>query len=68
VKSLVCCAALAVINSSAAFAQIRSGTITLPDGTIPYEERGSGSPVVFIHGWTQNMSIWDEQVPVFERQ
>jgi pimeloyl-ACP methyl ester carboxylesterase len=56
------------MTASTAFAQIRSGTIALPDGTIPYEERGSGSPVVFIHGWTQNMSIWDEQMPVFARQ
>lgn len=44
-------------------AQTRSGTIALPDGTAPYEIRGSGPPVVLIHGYTQNMGIWDEQVP-----
>lgn len=64
-KRLLCSTALVAMAASVAFAQSRSGTIRLPDGTLPYEERGSGPPVVFIHGWTQNMSIWDEQVPVF---
>lgn len=67
-KHLACCSALIALTSSAAFAQIRSGTITVPDGTIPYEVQGRGAPVVFIHGWTQNMSIWDDQVPVFARK
>jgi 3-oxoadipate enol-lactonase len=66
-RKLLGCLALAM-TSSAALAQSRSGTITLPDGTIPYEVHGSGAPVVLIHGWTQNMSIWDEQVPVLARK
>lgn len=64
-KRPVSCATLLAIVSSAALAQAQTGTITLADGALPYEVRGSGVPVVFIHGWTQNMSIWDEQVPVF---
>jgi 3-oxoadipate enol-lactonase len=59
---------LFAMTSSAALAQTRSGTIGLPEGTLPYAVQGTGAPVVFIHGWTQNMSIWDEQVPVFARR
>src|SRR5918992_1063641 len=64
-KRLVCWTALVAMTASAVHAQARSGTIALPDGTLPYEVDGNGAPVVFIHGWTQNMSIWDEQVPAF---
>src|SRR5687767_13416110 len=67
-KQLVCWTTLVAMTSSAALAQPRSGTIALPDGTLPYEVQGKGASVVFIHGWTQNMSIWDEQVPVFARR
>lgn len=35
------------------------------DAVIRYDVTGQGPPVVFIHGWAQNLSIWDAQVPVF---
>jgi 3-oxoadipate enol-lactonase len=66
-KQLFYWTTLVAMTSSAALAQTR-GTIALPDGTAPYEVSGSGPPVVFIHGYTQNMSIWDDQVPEFARK
>ena len=65
-KVLVCCAtAMALANTDLALAQTQSGTITLPGASIPYEVRGTGAPLIFIHGYTQNMGIWDEQMPAF---
>lgn len=58
-------AAAVVFFPTVASAQARTGIVRVIGGTIPYEIQGSGPPVVFIHGWTQNMSIWDEQVPAF---
>ena len=65
-RYLLACIGIAVTATST-LAQPRSGVVTLPDGTVPYEIQGNGTPVVLIHGWTQNMNIWDEQVPVFAR-
>src|SRR5687768_18618867 len=64
-RALCCATVIAVVNAHAAVAQTRTGAIQLQGATIPYEIRGTGAPVVFIHGYTQNMSIWDEQVPAF---
>ena len=55
----------ALAISQVAPAQTTAGTIRLPDATIPYETHGAGTPVVFIHGYTQNMRIWDEQIAAF---
>ena len=46
-------------------AQARSGVIKVPDATIAYEVQGSGTPLVFVHGYAQNMTIWDDQLAVF---
>jgi len=37
-------------------------TLNVGDATISYDVNGKGPAVVFIHGWTQNTSIWDDQV------
>ena len=66
-KPLFFFAPFIALMPSASAAQIR-GRITLSDASIPYEVQGNGAPVVFIHGWTQNMSIWDEQVPAFAKK
>ena len=42
-------------------------TINVGDAVINYDVTGRGRTVVFIHGWTQNKSIWDDQVPVFSK-
>src|SRR5438045_7523345 len=34
--------------------------------TINYEVTGRGPTVVFIHGWSHNMSVWDDQIPAFK--
>ena len=47
-----------------------AGTRTVPiDGTrLAYRERGSGEPVVFVHGSISDLTIWERQLaPVGER-
>ncbi|MBI5106612.1 MAG: alpha/beta hydrolase [Solirubrobacterales bacterium] len=39
-------------------------TVTLPQGTIEYREEGSGPPVVFVHGFLVDETLWS---PVVER-
>jgi 3-oxoadipate enol-lactonase len=60
--------ALTVFSAGMATAQPQSGVVILPGAKLPYESHGTGAPVVFIHGYTQNMSIWDEQVPAFAQK
>lgn len=42
--------------------------LNVGDAVISYDVTGRGRTVVFIHGWTQNKSIWDDQVPVFSKR
>jgi 3-oxoadipate enol-lactonase len=49
------------------FASPQSRTVNVGDAALSYEVNGAGSPLVLIHGWAQDMSIWDEQVPEFAR-
>lgn len=37
-------------------------TINVGDALINYDVSGRGPAVVFIHGWTHNLSVWDDQV------
>jgi pimeloyl-ACP methyl ester carboxylesterase len=37
--------------------------VALPQGTIRYRERGSGDPIVFVHGVLVNGDLWREVVP-----
>ena len=46
------------------YAQTR--TLNVGDATINYEVAGKGPTVVFIHGWSHNISVWDDQVPAFK--
>jgi pimeloyl-ACP methyl ester carboxylesterase len=42
-------------------------TLNVGGGTaINYEVTGRGPTVVFIHGWSHNLSVWDDQVPAFK--
>jgi 3-oxoadipate enol-lactonase len=43
-------------------------TLNVGDAVINYDVSGRGRTVVFIHGWTHNISVWDDQVPVFNRR
>ena len=37
--------------------------VTLPQGTIRYRERGSGEPILFVHGLIANGDLWRKVVP-----
>ncbi|NHN48113.1 alpha/beta hydrolase [Halostella sp. JP-L12] len=39
--------------------------LSLDDGTIWYEERGEGRPLVFVHGGWSSSAAWDRQVERF---
>jgi pimeloyl-ACP methyl ester carboxylesterase len=43
-------------------------TLNVGDAVISYDVKGRGRTVVFIHGWTHNKSVWDDQVPVFSQR
>jgi len=47
-------------------ARAQTRTLNVGDATINYDVAGKGPTVVFIHGWTHNMSVWDDQVPAFK--
>ncbi len=38
--------------------------VSLPQGTIRYHERGTGEPIVFIHGALVNADLWRKVVPL----
>lgn len=38
-------------------------TVDVPQGTIVYRERGSGPPIVFVHGLLVNGDLWRDVVP-----
>mgnify|MGYP001584678818 FL=1 len=38
-------------------------TVEVPAGTIEYRERGSGSPIVFVHGVGVNGDLWRQVAP-----
>lgn len=44
-------------------AQVR--TLDVGDARINYEVAGRGRAVVFIHGWSLNLTAWDDQVRAF---
>lgn len=41
-------------------------TLNVGDAIINYDVVGKGPTVVFIHGWTHNISVWDDQVAAFK--
>ena len=40
-----------------------SKQVQLPQGTIRYRERGTGEPIVFVHGLLVNGDLWRKVVP-----
>ncbi len=57
------------ILATLAFSSAHAGSVTGSGGvTIHYETPGTGnSAVVFVHGWTCDLSYWREQIEVFAR-
>ncbi len=44
-----------------------SKQLTLPQGTIHYRERGTGEPIVFVHGLLVNGDLWRKVVPTLSK-
>src|SRR6266566_10171728 len=58
---------LVLLVLSQGFAGAQTRTLNVGGGaSINYEVTGRGPTVVFIHGWTHNISVWDDQVPAFK--
>jgi 3-oxoadipate enol-lactonase len=55
-----------LVLSYAGIAGAQTRTLNVGDATINYDVAGKGPTVVFIHGWTHNISVWDDQVPAFK--
>ncbi|MCU0498484.1 MAG: alpha/beta hydrolase [Anaerolineae bacterium] len=43
-------------------------TLTLPQGTLHYQESGNGAPIVLIHGLWVNHRLWRNVIPTLARQ
>jgi pimeloyl-ACP methyl ester carboxylesterase len=52
-------------SSCPALAAAQPRTLNIGDARIRYDVAGEGPVIVFIHGWAQDMSIWDDQVRAF---
>ena len=57
----------AVVTIAAANAGMAAqvGRVNVGDATMNYELTGQGTTIVFIHGWAQDLTIWDDQVAAF---
>jgi pimeloyl-ACP methyl ester carboxylesterase len=40
--------------------------VKVPSGTVVYHERGKGDPVVFVHGFLVDSTLWRKVVPLLE--
>ena len=56
---------LLLLGASPSVAGTQPRMLNVGDATIRYEVRGTGQPIVFIHGWAQALEIWDDQVTAF---
>jgi pimeloyl-ACP methyl ester carboxylesterase len=43
----------------------QSRTVSVGDAVINYEINGTGDLLVLIHGWSQDLTIWDDQAKAF---
>lgn len=43
-----------------------NGEVRLPQGAIRYSDTGSGEPLVFLHGFSTNRTLWRKVVPLLE--
>src|SRR2546428_3176283 len=46
----------------------QSGYAEVNAGRLYYETAGSGEPIIFVHGFTLDMRMWDDQFPVFAQR
>jgi len=65
-RTILLVTALVLSVGSAGAAQTRA--LDVGDARISYDLKGRGRTVVFIHGWTHNKTVWDDQVAVFSKR
>lgn len=56
------------ILKSGETAELKSGRIDIGNGSLYYEEAGSGEPVIFVHGHSLDHRMWDEQFAEFAKE
>ena len=56
------------ILKSGETAELKSGRIDVGNGSLYYEEAGSGEPVIFVHGHSLDHRMWDEQFAEFAKE
>ena len=56
------------ILKSGGMAEFKSGRIDVGNGSLYYEEAGSGEPVIFVHGHSLDHRMWDEQFAEFAKE
>lgn len=58
----------AQLRISGETADFKSGRIDVGNGSLYYEEAGSGEPVIFVHGHSLDHRMWDEQFAEFAKE
>ncbi|MEW5917050.1 MAG: alpha/beta hydrolase [Gemmatimonadota bacterium] len=59
--------AMVLLGIAPAIAVAQPRMLNVGDARIRYEVVGEGPAIVFVHGWAQDLNIWDEQARVFAR-
>ena len=60
-------AAIWILSALSTQGSTTSRTVNVGDAVINYEITGAGAPLVLIHGWAQDLTIWDDQVREFSK-
>ncbi len=61
-------ATIAILGALMAHGSAQSRSVNVGDAVINYEITGTGAPLVLIHGWAQDLTIWDDQVREFSKR
>lgn len=46
---------------------MKQGRVEVGNGSLYYEEAGTGDPVIFVHGHSLDHRMWDEQFSVLAK-
>ena len=47
---------------------VKQGRVKVGNGSLYYEETGTGAPVIFVHGHSLDHRMWDEQFSVLAKK
>ena len=47
---------------------VKQGRVKVGNGSLYYEEAGTGAPVIFVHGHSLDHRMWDEQFSVLAKK